>query len=120
MNSILVVDDEEIFRERLSRALQKRDLQVFSAANYDEAIAIIKSNKPNMAIFDLKMPGKSGLELLKDSLLIHPDMKIVVLTGYGSIATTIDAVKMGALSYIAKPADVDDILGAFAKPWMAT
>ena len=115
MKSILVVDDEELFRDRLSRALQKREYQVFSAANYDEALPIVKTEKPDLAVFDLKMPGKSGLELLKDSLEIHPDLKIIVLTGYGSIATAIDAVKMGALSYIAKPADVDDILSAFSK-----
>ena len=115
MTSILVVDDEDFFRERLSKALQKREFQVFSAANYEDALAIVQSNKPDMGIFDLKMPGKSGLELLKDTLSYHPEMKVIVLTGYGSIATAIDAVKAGALSYIAKPADVDDILGAFSK-----
>jgi len=114
MISILVVDDEELFRNRLSKALQKRELQVFSAASYDEAITIIQTCKPDQGVFDLKMPGKSGLDLLKDALHLHPDMKIIVLTGYGSIATAIDAVKMGALSYIAKPADVNDILNAFS------
>jgi two-component system response regulator RegA len=113
MTSILVVDDEELFRDRLSRALQKRKFEVFSAANFEEAITIIQTSKPDLGVFDLKMPGKSGLELLKDALQLHPEMKIIVLTGYGSIATAIDAVKMGALSYIAKPADVNDILNAF-------
>jgi len=116
MVSILVVDDEELFRNRLSKALEKREFQVFSAANYDEAIAVIEASKPNLGVFDLKMPGKSGLELLKDALKLHPDMKILVLTGYGSIATAIDAVKIGAISYIAKPADVNDILKAFSDP----
>lgn len=115
MASILVVDDEEFFRERLCKALQKREFKVFSAANYEEAMNFVHSQKPDMGIFDLKMPGKSGLELLKDALTSHDAMKIIVLTGYGSIATAIDAVKMGALSYIAKPADVNDILNAFSK-----
>nr|MBF0222618.1 response regulator [Desulfobulbaceae bacterium] len=115
MKTVLVVDDEVFFRDRLCKALQKRDFTVFSAANYEEALSLVQSQKPDMGIFDLKMPGKNGLELLKDALSSHQEMKIIVLTGYGSIATAIDAVKMGALSYIAKPADVDDILNAFTK-----
>ncbi len=112
---MLIVDDELFFRDRLSRALQKRDFKVYVAANYDEALEIIIEHKPERAVFDLKMPGKSGLELLKKSKEIQPDMEVIVLTGYGSIATAIEAVKIGALTYLAKPADVDDILNAFAK-----
>jgi two-component system response regulator RegA len=63
----------------------------------------------------LRMPGKSGLELIKDALAIYPDMRIVVLTGYGSIATATDAVKLGAVSYLPKPADIDDIITAFTQ-----
>lgn len=112
--SILIVDDETLFRERLGRAFEKREYQVFLAANYDEAMALIRENRPHMAVVDMKMPGKSGLDVIKDGLAVHPDLKIVVLTGYGSIATATDAVRLGALSYLPKPADVDDILKAFA------
>jgi len=113
--SILLVDDETFFRERLGRAFEKRDYTVFLAADYDEAMTMVKKNKPKMAVVDLKMPGKSGLELIKDALAVHRKMKIVVLTGYGSIATATDAVKLGAVSYLPKPADIDDIITAFAK-----
>jgi len=112
--SILLVDDETFFRERLGRAFEKRDYTVFLASDYNEAMAMVKKNKPEMAVVDLKMPGKSGLELIKDALAIHRKMKIVVLTGYGSIATATDAVKLGAVSYLPKPADVDDIITAFS------
>ncbi len=115
MQSILLVDDDERFRERLSRAFTKRAFQVYAAADYDEALALIREHLPVMAVVDLKMPGKSGLEVIKDGLRIAPDLRIVVLTGYGSIATATEAVKLGALSYLPKPADVDDILSAFAK-----
>ena len=113
--SILVVDDEALFRERLGRAFEKREYRVLLAANYEEAMVLIQQEKPDMAVVDMKMPGKSGLELIKDGLVIHPDLQIVVLTGYGSIATATEAVRLGAISYLPKPADVDDIIKAFAQ-----
>lgn len=115
MESILLVDDEDFFRERLVRAFVNRGFIVFSAPNYDEGMKIVRDEKPSMAVVDLKMPGKSGLDLLKDALAIHQQMRIVVLTGYGSIATATEAVKLGALSYLPKPADVDDIINAFSE-----
>ncbi|MDW7774123.1 MAG: response regulator [Desulfobulbaceae bacterium] len=113
--SILLVDDESNFRERLRRAFEKREYQVFTAGDYDEAIRVIRQKMPGMAVVDLRMPGKSGLELIKDALTIHPEIRIVVLTGYGSIATATDAVKLGAVSYLPKPADIDDIITAFSR-----
>lgn len=114
-NSILLVDDEDLFRERLAKAFQHRDFTVFTAADYDKAVAVISDQKPLLAVVDLKMPGKSGLELIAEAKKINPDMRIVVLTGYGSIATATEAVKLGALYYLPKPADVDDILAAFSR-----
>ncbi|MFC1513184.1 response regulator transcription factor [Thermodesulfobacteriota bacterium] len=114
-NTIILVDDEEIFRHRLARAFTKRGFTVFTAADYDEAIAGIRQHRPMLAVVDLKMPGKSGLELIADAKKLHPAMKIVVLTGYGSIATATQATKLGAVYYLPKPADVDGILTAFAK-----
>ena len=113
MEKILIVDDERYFRERLVKAFEKRGFTVFGAANYDEAMVCIKKEKPEMAVVDLKMPGQSGLDLIKDGIKEHIDLKAVVLTGYGSIATATEAVKLGALSYLPKPADVGDILCAF-------
>ncbi len=113
MPKILLVDDEDFFRERLVRAFDRRGFEVYAAADFDEAIEQITKIRPEMAVVDLKMPGKSGIEVIKSGLQIHPALKIVVLTGYGSIATATDAVRLGAVNYLPKPADVDDILNAF-------
>ena len=114
-NAILVVDDEVFFRERLVKAFIKRGFTVYQAGNYDEAIAMIEKHRPLMAIVDLKMPGKSGLEVVQDGLAINEEMKVVVLTGYGSIATATDAIRLGAHSYLPKPADVGDILSSLIR-----
>jgi two-component system response regulator RegA len=113
MEKILLVDDEEFFRERLNRAFIRRGHITCTACCYDEAMAIIHKEPPTMAVIDLKMPGKSGLLLVKDALAIAPELRIVVLTGYGSIATATEAIRLGAISYLAKPADIDEILKAF-------
>lgn len=113
--TILLVDDEEFFRERLARAFTDRGFSVFSAADFEEAVRIIHDRHPDMAVVDLKMPGKSGLEVLAEAKKINPEMRVVVLTGYGSIATATEAIKLGALSYLPKPADIDDILHAFSQ-----
>jgi two-component system response regulator RegA len=115
MQSIILVDDEEQFRGRLARAFANRGYTVFQAADVDEALAKIKANSPDWALVDLKMPGKSGLDLIRAAKEFQPLLKIVVLTGYGSIATATEAVRLGAHYYLPKPADVDDILNAFEK-----
>jgi len=113
--SILLVDDDEVFRNRMARAFVERGFEVSTAHDYDSAVAHARTESPEMAVLDLKMPGKSGLELVKTLLEIDPHTKIVVLTGYGSIATAIDAVRLGATYYLSKPADADEILAAFAR-----
>lgn len=113
--AILLVDDEDLFRERLAKAFSRRGYQVFSAPGFDSAMHIIETNQPRMAVVDLKMPEHSGLELIAAAKAALPDILIVVLTGYGSIATATEAVRLGAISYLPKPADVDDILSAFSK-----
>ncbi len=114
MKKILLVDDEDFFRERLDRAFVRRGYTTSTASCYEEAMAITRKEKPTMAVVDLKMPGKSGLLLIKDALAIVPTLMIVVLTGYGSIATATEAIRLGAISYLAKPADIDEILKAFS------
>jgi two-component system response regulator RegA len=113
--SLLLVDDDEVFRTRMARAFVERGYEVASAHDFDSALALAKHESPELAVLDLKMPGKSGLELVKALLEIDPQTKIVVLTGYGSIATAIDAVRLGATYYLQKPADADEILAAFAR-----
>ena len=115
MQSIILVDDEEQFRARLARAFANRGYRVFQAGDVDEALEKIKENSPDWALVDLKMPGKSGLDLIRAAKEFLPLLKIVVLTGYGSIATATEAVRLGAHYYLPKPADVDDILNAFEK-----
>ena len=113
--SILLVDDDDAFRKRLARAFADRGYDVRVAANYDEAIASARDDSPQFAVVDLKMPGRSGLEVVRDLKAIDPTTKILVLTGYGSIATAVDAVKLGATQYLPKPAHADEILAALTR-----
>lgn len=113
--SILIVDDDDTLRERLATALRARGLDARTASNYDEASAMARHDPPELAVVDLRMPGRSGLELIRELKSIDAETKIVVLTAYGSIATTIDAMKLGAVYYLQKPADADDILAAFQR-----
>lgn len=113
--SILIVDDDEVFRTRLARAFRDRGYDVRAAADHGGALAAARDDSPEMAVVDLRMPGPSGLELVRDLKALDPATRIVVLTGYGSIATAIEAVRIGATYYLPKPADVDDILAAFAR-----
>ena len=111
--SILVVDDDDVLRMRLEKSFSRRGLIVFTASDFETAIAQTKLHSPNLAVLDLKMPGKSGLDLLKDIKEISPATKIVILTGYGSITNAVEAVKLGTTNYVTKPADADDVLHAF-------
>lgn len=115
MSTILLVDDEDFFRDRMARAFQRRGYTVYDVPSYDDAMDLIRCREIDMAVFDLKMPGKNGLVLIRDSLEIQPSLRIVVLTGYGAISTATEAIKLGALSYLAKPADINEILQAFKK-----
>lgn len=118
--SVLVVDDDERYRERLVRALTRRGYDVREASNASEALASARQDSPEYAVLDLRMPGPSGLELLEALLAIDPTTNAVMLTGYGSIATAVEAVKAGATHYLTKPADVDDIERAFARKDVST
>jgi two-component system response regulator RegA len=113
--SLLVVDDDEVLRERLARAMRERGLDVRTAKDADEAERLAREDSPELAVVDLRMPGGSGLELIPRLLAMDPSTRIVVLTGYGSIATALDAVRLGAVHYLAKPADADEILAALRR-----
>jgi two-component system, response regulator RegA len=113
--SILVVDDDDVFRERLARAFEDRGFDVRSADGYGAAVAAAEEESPEQAVVDLRMPGRSGLELVQALRRIDPATRIVVLTGYGSIATALEAVRLGATHYLTKPADVDAILDGFRR-----
>ena len=111
--TLLVVDDDEAFRTRLVRALTDRGLDVTGAGSYDDAMTAVRDETPELALVDLKLPGKSGLELVKDLKALDDTTRIVVLTGYGSIATAVQSLQFGAASYLTKPVDADQILAAF-------
>lgn len=114
--SLLVVDDDERFRERLVRALEKRGYEVRACASGAEAITAAEAESPELALVDLRMPGEWGLHVVRALLEIDPATRVVVLTAYGSIATALEAVRIGAVSYLQKPASVDEIERAFASP----
>jgi two-component system response regulator RegA len=109
---LLLVDDDETFRERLSRALAARELDVVAAADPTTALAAARRAKLDFAVVDLKMPGGSGLDLVRDLVALDPELRIVVLTGYGSIASAVEALHRGAHHYLSKPADADEIVSA--------
>lgn len=111
--SMLLVDDDAVFRERLARALRERGYEVRAAASYREALRLAQEESPEYALLDLRMPDGSGLDLLRALLALDPATRVVVLTGYGSIATAVEAIRLGAVHYLPKPADADDILRAF-------
>ena len=113
--TILVVDDDDVLRSRLEKAFTKRGLVVYSANDFDSAMQQARQHLPDKALLDLKMPGKSGLELLREMKTVSPDTQIVMLTGYGSISNAVEAVKLGATNYIMKPADADEILSVFGE-----
>jgi two-component system response regulator RegA len=113
--SLLLVDDDATLRERLARAFRQRGYSVRTAGDALEALAAAREDSPELAVIDLRMPGASGLELLRDLKRIDPTTKVVILTGYGSIATTVDAMRLGAVHYLQKPADADEILAAFER-----
>ncbi|MEP7116118.1 MAG: response regulator [Acidobacteriota bacterium] len=111
--TLLVVDDDTVFRSRVSRALADRGFDVRGAASHDEAIALAEHDSPELALVDLRLPGKSGLEVVQALRAIDDTTRIVVLTGYGSIATAVESMRLGAMSYLTKPVDADQIGAAF-------
>jgi two-component system response regulator RegA len=111
--SLLVVDDDVPFRTRLTKALSDRGFDVTSAGDYDEAMAAARPESPELALVDLRLPGRSGLELVRDLKALDPTTCIVVLTGYGSIPTAVESVRLGAMTYLTKPVDANEIVAAF-------
>ena len=111
-NSLLILDDDQPFLKRLSVAMEKRGFNVFPASSMAEFSRIIESDCPNYAIIDLRLRDGTGLDAVESIRNVNPKSKIIVLTGYGAIATAVAAVKIGAVDYLAKPADANDIVAA--------
>ncbi len=112
-NRVLVIDDDPVFTQVLARSLRKRGLEVEQSHNAEEALQQVRNFQPDRATLDLKMINESGLQLLPELLKLNPNLNIVILTGYSSIATAVQAMKLGASNYLCKPANADDIMAAF-------
>lgn len=113
--SLLLVDDDEDFLQVLAMAMRKRGFSTTLANSAEAAFELAQNDAPEFAVVDLKMSGNSGLVLVRQLASLDAGTKIVVLTGYASIATAIEAIKLGATHYLAKPVDADEIVAAFAK-----
>ena len=113
--SLLLVDDDEDFLSALTNAMQKRGFQVSTANSAESAFELAKNDPPEFAVVDLKMAGNSGLVLVRQLTSLNAGTRIVVLTGYASITTAIEAIKLGATHYLAKPVDADEVVAAFEK-----
>ena len=111
--SLLLVDDDAALCDTLGRALAKRGFDVKTALTVEAASKLANESPPGYAVVDLRLPDKPGLQLVSTLIDLDPATRIVVLTGYGNIATAIEAIKLGATYYLCKPVDVDDIIAAF-------
>ena len=107
--SLLIVDDDNPFRERLARAMEKKGFVVTQAESVKKGIDSLKITKPAFAVIDLRLNDGNGLEVVKEIQSLNNNSRIIMLTGYGNITTAVAAIKHGAIDYLAKPADADDV-----------
>jgi two-component system response regulator RegA len=115
--SLLVLDDDAPLRTRLGRALEQRGFEPTLVGSVSEALAAVKAHPPAFAVLDMRLDDGSGLSVVEAVRVSRPDAKIIMLTGYGNIATAVAAVKAGAVDYLSKPADADDVARALlARP----
>ncbi|TDV59674.1 response regulator transcription factor [Pseudomonas sp. LP_7_YM] len=109
---LLLVDDDATFTRVMARAMARRGFRVSTASSAEAGLKLAQDDLPDYAAVDLKMEGDSGLVLLPKLLELDPEMRVLILTGYSSIATAVEAIKRGACNYLCKPADADDVLAA--------
>lgn len=112
---LLIVEDDESFARTLKRSFERRGYRVLLAASLDQVVELLRTESPNYAVVDLKLDGVSGLSCVQTLHAHDEEMNIVVLTGFASIATAVEAIKLGARHYLAKPSNTDDIENAFSK-----
>jgi len=107
--SLLILDDDTPFRSRLGRAMEKRGFEPRLAESLEEAKQVVREGAPAFAVIDLRLGDGDGLDIVRAIHAERPDSRVVMLTGYGNIATAVAAVKAGAIDYLSKPADADDV-----------
>ncbi len=112
---LLLVDDDAPLRRSLARAMERRGFAVLPAEGLADGRMLARENRPEFAVLDMRLAEGSGLELLKMLRELRPDIRIVIVTGYGNIATAVAAIKAGAADYLAKPVDADDVVAALLK-----
>ena len=108
-NSLLIIDDDNPFRERLSRSMEKKGFKVSQAEGVKKGIEAVRIKKPAFAVVDLRLNDGNGLEVVKEIQKLNTNSRIIMLTGYGNIPTAVAAIKHGAIDYLSKPADADDV-----------
>lgn len=113
--TLLLVEDDEILRERLTRAFARRGYAVTGASSVAEALSAARADPPEFAVVDLKLPDGTGLDVVRELRGLDAATRAVVLTGYGSIATAVEAVRLGAVDYVPKPATADTVLAALLR-----
>lgn len=114
-NSVLIVDDDATFCEMLAKALKRRGYSIHAAKTCSDAIAVATQQTPAYAVVDLRIGIESGLGLIPALIQALPHIRVVILTGYASIATAVEAIKLGAAHYLTKPASADEIIAAFSE-----
>ena len=115
-NHLLIIEDDDAFSLALTRALEKKGFTVFTSDSIESAIATARKCQPEFALVDLRLGNESGLNAISSLKKLNEKIKIVVLTGYASIATAVEAIKLGATQYLTKPASSDEIYQAFFNP----
>jgi two-component system response regulator RegA len=114
--TLLIVEDDKAFRARLALSMERRGFTVFAAEGVEEGAILAAHNRPRFAVLDMKLQDGNGLDLVPSLRQSRPDMRIIILTGYGNIASAVAAVKAGAVDFLAKPADPDQIAAALLTP----
>ena len=113
---LLIVDDDKPFLARLGRAMESRGFEVRLAQTIAEALDEVHREPPAFAVVDMRLEDGNGLDVLEELARLRPDARAIILTGYGNISTAVTAVKLGAVDYLAKPADADDVYNALLAP----
>ena len=110
--TLLIVDDDDPFRNRLGRAMESKGFKVSLAKSVEEGLISVRKSPPGFAVVDLRLLDGNGLDVIEEIHKLKPDSRVVMLTGYGNLPTAVSAVKAGAIDYLAKPADAEDVEAA--------